>query len=217
MTRRLSGVFAGLPSATDPRAVLVVLTLAFMTVTPALATTITYSTTGGFSASGGASSATFGSGGNTLTLSFSGIVNSTVDANPTTNGSAGFITASVIGAGATAAGSFTLTIDQTAPSVGSGGLSGALFGNISANSSSGTLDFSTTTLTLGSIVYTLQQPPGGYDLVPPSTLNGETSIQLQITAPSAVPEPSFFGLTGLGLFSMAGITFRCYFRSRARG
>jgi len=196
--------------------VLALSVLAFMTVTPALAESVTYSTTGGFSAAAGASSATFGGGADTLTLSFAGITDATVDASPITNGSAGVITASVTGAGGTASGSFTLTIDQTAPSVGSGGLSGALSGIITSNSSTGTLNFSATTLTLGDIEYTLQQPAGGYELVPPNTLGGQTSIQLQINA-TAVPEPAFFGLTGLGFFSLAGITFRRYRQLRTRG
>ena len=204
MTRRISGVFV----------LLALSALAFTMGTPALAEPVTFSTTGGFSASGGASSAIFGSGPNTLTLSYSGIVNSTV--GTPTNSSAGLITASVTGTGGDAGGTFTLTIDQTAPSVGSGGLDGDLSGTISSNSSLGTLDFTSTSLTLGDIVYTLQQPPGGYDLVPPSTLNGETSIQLNTTA-SAVPEPAFLGLTGLGFFGIVGITFLRNRRLRVRG
>jgi hypothetical protein len=188
--------------------------LAFMSVTPALAEPVTYSTTGGFSASGGASSATFGGAGNTLTLSFAGVASTTVTADPTTNGSAGTITASITGTGGTATGTFTLTIDQTDPSVGSGGLSGALSGTITSNSSSGTLSFTSTALTLGDITYTLQQPPGGYDLVPPNTNGGMTSIQLQINA-TAVPEPAFFGLTGLGFFGLAGIAYRRYRQAHA--
>jgi hypothetical protein len=194
MTRRFSGAFL----------VLALSALAFMTVTPALADMVTYSTTGGFSESGGGTSATFGVGPNTLTLTYSGIVSSMVDTP--SNGSAGFITASITGLGGTASGNFMLTIDQTAPTVATGGFAGALSGTITENSSGGTLDFSTTTLNLGGVVYTLQQPPGGYDLVPPSTLNGETSIQLHITS-SAVPEPAFLGLTGLGFFGIVGITF----------
>jgi hypothetical protein len=188
--------------------------LAFTMGTPALAEPVTFSTTGGFSASGGASSATFGFGLNTLTLSYAGIVDSTV--GTPTNSSAGFITASVTGTGGDAAGTFTLTIDQTAPSVGSGGLDGDLSGTISSNSSLGTLDFTSTSLTLGGIVYTLQQPPGGYDLVPPTTLNGETSIQMHIDT-STVPEPAFLGLTGLGFFGIVGITFLRNRRLRVRG
>jgi len=194
--------------------VLALSALAFLTVTPALADVITYSTTGGFSANGGASSATFGSGGNTLTLTFSGIVDSTVMAPPASNASAGFITASVTGTGGTATGNFTLTIDQTSPTVDSGGLSGILSGTIQSNSSTGTLDFSSTNLTLGNVLYTLQQPIGGYELVPPSTLNGETSVQMQIDVTS-VPEPAFFGLTGLGFLGIAGIAFRRHRQARS--
>jgi hypothetical protein len=204
MPRRISGVFL----------VLALSALAFMTVTPALADMVTYSTTGSFSASGGLSSATFGTLPDTLMLSYSGIASSSVDTP--SNGSAGFITASITGLGGTASGNFTLTIDQTVPTVASGGLSGALSGTIKATSSGGTLDFSTTSLTLGDVIYTLQQPPGGYDLVPPSTLGGETSIQMHITT-SAVPEPAFLGLTGLGFFGIVGITFLRNRRLRARG
>jgi hypothetical protein len=124
--------------------------------------------------------------------------------------------ASVLGTGGDAAGTFTLTIDQTVPSLGSGGLSGALSGTISESSSGGTLDFSSTTLVLGDVTYTLQQPPGGYDLVPPTTLNGETSIQMHIDT-STVPEPAFLGLTGLGFFGIVGITFLRNRRLRVRG
>ena len=187
---------------------------ALLTGTPALADVITYSTTGGFSANGGASSATFGSGGNTLTLTFTGISSSTVMAPPASNASAGFITASVTGTGGTATGNFTLTIDQTSPSVDSGGLSGILSGTIQSNSSTGTLDFSSTSLTLGNVLYTLQQPIGGYELVPPSTLNGETSVQMQIDVTS-VPEPAFYGLTGLGFLGIAGIAFRRHRQARS--
>jgi hypothetical protein len=204
MTRRISGVFV----------LLALSALAFTMGTPALAEPVTFSTTGGFSASGGASSAIFGSGPNTLTLSYSGIVNSTV--GTPTNSSAGFMIASVLGTGGDAAGTFTLTIDQTVPSLGSGGLSGALSGTISESSSGGTLDFSSTTLVLGDVTYTLQQPPGGYDLVPPTTLNGETSIQMHIDT-STVPEPAFLGLTGLGFFGIVGITFLRNRRLRVRG
>jgi hypothetical protein len=204
MTRRISGVFV----------LLALSALAFTMGTPALADTVTFSTTGGFSASGGASSAIFGSGPNTLTLSYSGIVNSTV--GTPTNSSAGFMIASVLGTGGDAAGTFTLTIDQTVPSLGSGGLSGALSGTISESSSGGMLDFSSTTLVLGDVTYTLQQPPGGYDLVPPTTLNGETSIQMHVDT-STVPEPAFLGLTGLGFFGIVGITFLRNRRLRVRG
>jgi hypothetical protein len=201
MPRRFPGVFL----------VLALSALAFMTVTPALADMVTYSTTGGFPV---ATSETFGVGPNTLTLTYTGIVPASVDTP--SNGSAGFITASITGTGASASGPFMLTIDQIAPTVATGGFSGALSGLITSDSSMGTLDFSTTSLTLGDEVYTLQQPLGGYALVPPNTNGGVTSIQLHITT-SVVPEPLFLGLTGLGLFGIVGITFLRNRRLRARG
>ena len=204
MPRRISAVFL----------VLALSALAFMTVTPALADVVMYSTMGSFSASGGLTSATFGTLPDRLMLSYSGIGSSMVDTP--SHGSAGFITASIAGLGGTASGNFTLMIDQTAPTVASGGLSGALSGSITSNSSSGTLDFSSTSLPLGDEIYTLQQPPGGYSLVPPSTNGGVTTIQLNITS-STVPEPAFLGLTGLGLFGIVGITFLRNRRLRARG
>jgi len=204
MSRGTSGVF-----------VLIVLTaIAFTMGTPAFADMVTFSTTGGFSESGGASSATFGVGPNTLTLSYMGITDSTV--GTPTNSSAGFIMASVTGTGGDASGTFTLTIDQTVPTVGSGGLDGDLSGTITFNSSSGTLDFTSTSLTLGNIVYTLQQPPGGYDLVPPNTLDGDTSIQFHLVANSTVPEPAFLSLTGLGFLGIVVIAFLRNRRLRVR-
>jgi hypothetical protein len=182
-----------------------------MTVTPALADMVTYSATGGFPS---ATSETFGVGPNTLTLAYTGIVDASL--MTPSNGSAGFITASVTGSGGTASGPFTLTIGQTAPTVATGGFSGTLSGPITGNSSGGTLDFSSTSLTLGDVVYTLQQPPGGYALVPPNTNGGVTSIQLRTTT-SVVPEPAFLGLTGLGFFGIVGITFLRNRRLRARG
>src|ERR1039457_131122 len=103
MTRRISGVFV----------LLALSALAFTMGTPALAEPVTFSTTGGFSASGGASSATFGFGLSTLTLSYAGIVDSTV--GTPTNSSAGLITASVAGPVGTAGGPFPLLTNQAPP------------------------------------------------------------------------------------------------------
>ena len=179
-----------------------------VSATLAYATTVTYSTAGAFT--GGTDStnqAIFGTGANTLTLEFSPQSSASVDASPTTNASAGFLTAVVKGTGASASGDFQLTIDQTVPGSASGMVSGVLSGKISGNSSTGLLDFSSTSLDLDGVWYTIQQPVGGMELVPPTTLNGEESIQMDITS-TITPEPSSLLLLGTGLLGLALVMFR---------
>jgi hypothetical protein len=168
----------------------------------AFATSVTYSTAGIFSSSG-TNVATFGSGANTLTLTYIAI--SSVSLNTPTYASVGDIVASVTGSGASASGTFNLTIDQTGPTVASGTFLDLLSGAISSNSSTGLLDFTNLSLLLGPDTYTLQQPVNGYDLVPPDTNGGDTSLQMAITS---VPEPSGLILLGTGLFGASAFLFR---------
>ena len=160
---------------------------------------VTYSTTGLFN--NNSTSITFTSGTGTLTLSFAGVPPSTVNANPTTNASLGTIITSATGTGATIAPNTTLTINitQTVPSAGTGSVAGTLTGTISQNSSNGQILFTVTSANINGVIYNVSNNP--LDLVPPSTNNGETTVQARIT--SAVPEPATMILLGTGLAGIA--------------
>lgn len=157
---------------------------------------VTFSTTGSFN--GGSNTIVFGGGGNTTTITFTG-VNSTV--NSPTFASLGEFQTVVAGSGATIANgtTFTLNITQTVPSAGSGFLAGTITGTISQNQSTGLVTFSVSSTTINGVTYSLTNNP--LPLVPPSTNNGVTTVQAQVTSP--VPEPATMILLGTGLAGVA--------------
>jgi len=176
----------------------------------ASAQTVTYSTTGAFSGGTGGTVCTATSctsGG--FTLSFSGD-GSTSYLAPTLVDLGQFVTSGVEPTDPLTAFTgvtFTLTINQTVPSVGPGTFIGTVSGSLAYNPSTSSLVWTpnTTSTTIGSAKYTLvTDNTGNINIQAPTTNGGNpntTSVKANV---SVTPEPATAlllapGLAGMGL------------------
>jgi len=169
---------------------------AFANPVPAF-TSVTYLTSGAFTGSDVNSSGTALKNGG-ATISF--VQQAVQTVNAPTNINLGSIVVSG-GIGDFTNDFFTLTIVQTAPTVGTATTSTTLTGEITGNSDDLTLSFSPSTVKIGDISYILQNSK--YFLVAPNTNHGTTTLQAEVVA----PEPASLGLIGSSLLGL-GLAFR---------
>jgi hypothetical protein len=159
----------------------------------ALATSVSYSTSGVFT-SVGTNSVTEGG----ATISFAGVA-----ANvgvPTFSSLGTFNVVSDV-SGGSFTDNFILTITQTTPSSGSSSSATTVDGTITGNSNTILLTFAPSDVLIGQIDYMFS--PASYGLNNPSVNGGNTTIQAYV---STVPEPGSLSLLvgpllGLGLLS----------------
>src|SRR3954452_19656684 len=155
-------------------------------------TTGTFGSTATDVATFGAGTLAYHAGGVTLDL---GIINPS-NANFGEIDATGF----TVGTSTPLSDTFTLTFNQVLPTGDSGSLLGTISGALSFDASSGRLTFAPTTITLApNVTYTIVQPAGGIEIVPPSTFGGVTTLQGLVGTSTAVPEPATLGLIGLAL------------------
>jgi len=162
---------------------------------------VNFDTTGDFGGIGSSITFTSVDGSATLTFSPGGAIG--LDAPSNANFGAIQMTTTGAGFSGVASTPFTLTINQTAPTVGSSALGGQITGTLAAvNSTDFTLTFPTNATTIDGVNYTVQP---FYPLVFPNSGDGITTLQGLVTAQvdptPVVPEPATMVLLGTGLLA----------------